>query len=92
MDVGERERVAQMTDPEVVKARHALLDALDALGSHKEAVILVGAQAIYLHTGSAEVALAEFTTDADLAIDPELLTDHPLIEAAIDHGRIQPRS
>ncbi len=90
MDVGERERVAQMTDPEVVKARHALLDALDALGSHKEAVILVGAQAIYLHTGSAEVALAEFTTDADLAIDPELLTDHPLIEAAMTTAGFSP--
>ncbi len=83
MDVGERERVAKMIDPEVVKARRALLDALDALDSHKDAVILVGAQAIYLHTGSAEVALAEFTTDADLAIDPELLGEHPLIEAAM---------
>jgi hypothetical protein len=43
-------------DPQVVSARRALLDALDALGPHRDAVILVGAQAIYLHTGSAEVA------------------------------------
>lgn len=72
-----------MMDPEVVRARCALLDALDALGSHREAVILVGAQAIYLHTGSAEVALAEFTSDADIAIDPEILAPDPRIEEAM---------
>lgn len=70
-------------DPQVVSARRALLDALDALGPHRDAVILVGAQAIYLHTGNAEVALAEFTTDADLAVDPSLLGATPLIEDAM---------
>jgi len=79
-----------MVDSEVVKARRALLDALEALGSHREAVILVGAQAIYLHTGSAEVALAEFTTDADLAIDPELLSSDPLIETAMTAAGFTP--
>lgn len=80
----------EMVDSEVVKARRALLDALEALGSHRKAVILVGAQAIYLHTGSAEVALAEFTTDADLAIDPELLSSDPLIEAAMTAAGFTP--
>lgn len=80
----------EMVDSEVVKARRALLDALEALDSHREAVILVGAQAIYLHTGSAEVALAEFTTDADLAIDPELLSSDPLIEAAMTAAGFAP--
>lgn len=70
-------------DPQVVSARRALLDALEALGPHRDAVILVGAQAIYIHTGSAEVALAEFTTDADLAVDPSLLGADPLIESAM---------
>lgn len=70
-------------DPQVVRARRALLDALEALGPHRDAVILVGAQALYLHTGSAEVALAEFTTDADLAVDPFKLGTNPLIEDAM---------
>ncbi len=72
-----------MIDPEVVRARRALLDALEALGTHRDAVILVGAQAIYIHTGSAEVALAEFTSDADLAVDPSRLGADPLIQEAM---------
>jgi hypothetical protein len=38
-------------DPLYILARAALLDALEALGAQREAAILVGAQAIYLHTG-----------------------------------------
>ena len=75
--------MAQTIDPQMVRARRALLDAFDALGSHSESVILVGAQAVYLHTGSAEVALAEFTTDGDLVVDPRHLGDDPLIEEAM---------
>lgn len=76
-----------MIDDQVVRARRALLDALEALGSHRKSIILVGAQAIYLHTGMAEVALAEFTTDADLVIDSRELSDAPLVEAAMKAGR-----
>lgn len=50
-----------------VTGRRALLDALEALAEHRDAVVLVGAQAIYLHTGDALVALAESTKDSDLA-------------------------
>lgn len=64
-------------------ARTALLDALEALQEHLDAVILVGAQAVYQHTGAAKVALAEYTTDGDLAIDPDLLGADPLIEDAM---------
>ena len=62
-----------MTD-EVIMARTGLLDALEALQSHLDALVIVGAQAIYLHTGSIQVALAEFTTDGDVAIDPDALS------------------
>lgn len=78
-----------MADPvnvEVVRARRALLDVLEALGAHSDSVVLVGAQAIYLRTGAAAVALAEFTTDADLAIDPRALNPDPLIEDAMAAG------
>ena len=65
---------------EVTMARTGLLDALEALESHIDALVIVGAQAVYLHTGATEIALAEFTTDGDVAIDPDLLSSDPLIE------------
>ena len=35
----------------LIAARSALLDALEALVEQRDALVLVGAQAIYLHTG-----------------------------------------
>ncbi len=64
-------------------ARSALLDALQALQPHIHAVIVIGAQAIYLHTGAARVALAETTKDSDLALDTRTLPDTPLLENAM---------
>jgi hypothetical protein len=39
-------------DARYVAARRVLLDALTALAPHGDAVILAGAQAIYLHTAA----------------------------------------
>jgi hypothetical protein len=66
-----------------VLARAALLDALEALGGQRDAVILVGAQAIYLHTGEIDLAVPEYTTDADVVIDPARLQPRPEIEQAL---------
>ncbi len=66
-----------------VLARRTLLDALEALRDYREAIILVGAQAIYLHTGDANLAVAPFTTDADLALDPSALPPEPPLETAL---------
>lgn len=46
-----------MTSPLYIVARTVLLDALDALGEQRDAVVLVGAQAIYLHAGDADIAV-----------------------------------
>jgi hypothetical protein len=70
-------------DPLYVAARSVLLDALEALGQRRDAIILIGAQAIYLHTGAAELAIAEHTTDADVTIDPNLLRESPKLESAL---------
>lgn len=59
-----------MIPVEYVRARRVLLDALAALGAQRNAVILVGAQAIYLQVGEADLAVAVMTTDAELALDP----------------------
>ncbi len=66
-----------------VLARSVLLNALDALGPHREACVLVGAQAIYLRVGEAGLAVAPFTTDGDLAIDPRRLSDVPPVERGL---------
>ena len=69
--------------PEYVAARTVLLDALEALAAHRRALVVVGAQAVYLRTGSAGLAVAPFTTDGDVALDPSLLGDDPLLEEAM---------
>jgi hypothetical protein len=72
-------------DPAYVAARRPLLDALEGLGSQREAVILVGAQAIYLHTGEDDgLAVAPFTTDAYLSLDPDRLRPDPRLEQAME--------
>ncbi len=67
----------------LIAARSALLDALEALVEQRDALVLIGAQAIYLHTGAAIVALAEATKDSDLAVDPRALDDDPRLETAM---------
>lgn len=75
-----------------VIARRVLLDALDALGPHRDAVVLVGAQAVYLRVGEADLAVAPFTTDGDLAIDPAVLTEAPPLEQALMGAGFYPKS
>lgn len=72
-------------EPVYVAARRILLDALQALGEHRDAVVLVGAQAVYLQAGEAdlEITTAAFTADADLGIDPSRLGSDPEIAAAM---------
>jgi hypothetical protein len=62
-----------------VVARASLLDALQALREQSSALVVVGAQAIYLRVGEAYAAVAPFTTDGDLMVDPTLLADDPQI-------------
>lgn len=60
-----------------ILARRVLLEALEAIASHRDAVVLVGAQAVYHHVGEGDLAVAPYTTDADLAIDPSRLKEVP---------------
>ena len=57
-----------------------LLDALEALQPQLDAVIVVGAQAVYLRTGETRMSVAPYTTDGDLALDPALVGDEPRLE------------
>ena len=53
--------------------------------------MLVGAQAIYLHTGAADLTIAEFTTDADFSVDPGTLRDSPLLGELLSERGFTPR-
>lgn len=75
-----------MTDPTAelapiyVAARRVLLDALAALAPQTEAVIVVGAQAVYIRTGTGDIPIALYTKDADLALNPSQLDDDPRVD------------
>ena len=76
-----------VSDPLYVRARAALLDAAEAFDEHLDAVVLESAQAIYFHTGDADLAVAEYTTDADFTVSPSELADAPLLDDLLaDHG------
>lgn len=77
--------------PEYVAARRTLLDALDALRDQIPSLVLIGAQAIYMHTGSTGLLVAPTTTDADLALDPDLLADTPEIRRALEQAGFSAR-
>jgi hypothetical protein len=67
----------------IVLARRVLLDALEALADHRDALVLIGAQAIYLHARGTSIALPAATKDSDLAIDRRRLADNPHLEDAM---------
>ena len=74
-----------INDQYYVDARETLFDAVEALGPHSGAVILVGAQAIYVQVEGNDdnFAPSRFTYDADFALDPELLGSSPAIVDAM---------
>lgn len=73
-----------------VLARRVLLDALAALGAHRDAMTLVGAQAVYLRVGEGDLAVAPYTTDGDLALDPAVLADFPPLQEALERASFLP--
>lgn len=78
-------------DDVYVAARRVLLDALEAVGPHRVAVTLVGAQTVYLRVGDADIAVAPATTDGDLALNPEDLGAAPPLERLLRAGGFERR-
>ncbi len=73
-------------DPRYIIARRTLLDVLEAFEVQRRALIVVGAQAIYLHTGEADVGLAPYTTDGDLVLDVDALIDEPTLSEIMERA------
>jgi hypothetical protein len=77
-------------DPIYVAARRVLLDALQALHLHSESIVLIGAQAVYVRTERTELAIAPFTTDADIALNPTSLGSTPEISQIMEEAHFSP--
>jgi len=60
-----------------------LLDAVEASIPYRRSLILVGAQAVYLRTAQARLAVTPFTIDGDIAIDPSSMPISPPLEEAL---------
>ena len=75
-----------------VVARRVLLDALDALGPHRDAIIVVGAHAVYIRVGEADLAVAPYTTDGDLAIEPARLGSLPPLDQVFVQAGFHPKT
>ncbi len=73
-------------DRNYIDARETLLDAVEALEPHGDAVNLVGAQAIYAHVDDDSFAISPFTYDADIALDPGMLRGAPAIVEAMSRA------
>lgn len=69
-----------------------LLDCLELLAAQSDALVLVGAQAIYLQTPSSDSGLPASTTDGDLAIDPDLLFENPDLAATLEAAGFTPHT
>jgi hypothetical protein len=75
-----------------VEARRVLLDCLDLLAAQSEALVLVGAQAIYLQTPVFDAGLPAATTDGDIAIDPSLLFENPDLAQILESAGFTPHT
>lgn len=53
-------------------ARQVLVDVLRIMAPYREAVTVVGAQAVYLRTGKVDLVDEAFTDDGDFAVDPDV--------------------
>jgi hypothetical protein len=66
-------------------ARKSLVHALRALSIYdKEAIVVVGAQAVYLQCEDDDLPFSPFTFDSDLAVDPRLLDEIPPIRRVLE--------
>lgn len=77
--------------PQLVRARDTLLQALHGLARHLDSLTLIGAQAVYEHTKQYADAAPTFTNDADLSVDPALVSAVPDIAAVMTELGFTPK-
>lgn len=73
--------------PDLVEARNTLLVVLQSLEPHRDALVLIGAQAVHERTKGLVDVISTATSDADIGVDPALLATGPdLFEAMLAAG------
>lgn len=79
-------RTLEGISTELAASRRALLDALDALSTHRAGLTVVGAHAVYEHTRHRDLGFDASTSDADLSVDPDLIANDPPIGSALQNA------
>ena len=73
--------------PDLVEARNTLLVVLQSLEPHRDALVVIGAQAVHERTKGLVDVISTATSDADIGVDPALLASGPdLFEAMLAAG------
>jgi hypothetical protein len=73
-------------------ARQNLVRVITALGGYRrDAIVIVGAQAVYLQTEERDSPFLPFTLDSDLAVDPRILEATPPIQETLKASGYQHR-
>ncbi len=73
-------------------ARSNLVRALKALRAYRsDAIVVVGAQAIYLQSQADDLPFSPFTLDSDIAVDPRILEEVPPIRETLELNGYQHR-
>lgn len=74
-------------DPDLIEARRLLLVVLASLQPHRDALVVIGAQAVHERTKGLVDVDSTATSDADIGVDPALLATVPdLFEAMLAAG------
>ncbi len=71
-------------DPKYQEARRVLLNVIEQLGGLRQAVVLVGAQAVHIRVADVPAQLVAYTTDGDVAVDPVTVPAKPDLAAVMD--------
>jgi len=70
--------------PDLIAARKGLLDAIEALEQHRNALVLVSAQAVYMWSDQIDLGTDPYTLDADIALDLRVLGEDPRLGVAME--------
>lgn len=76
--------------PGLVGTRNTIIDTLELLAEHREAITLIGSHAVHERTSTLPGVDSTTTKDGDFAITPELVSDHPAIEETMRSAGFEP--
>ena len=76
--------------PSLVSTRNTIIDTLELLAAHREAITLIGSHAVHERTSSLQGVDSTTTKDGDFAVTPELVSDHPAIEETMRSAGFEP--